>query len=76
MKLIIIFEFPPSGDNHRRNPRENENKSPDSSLQNVHRNICAGEKPEICQWCGKGFNAKKTLRNHERLHTGMCRHYF
>ena len=29
-----------------------------------------GEKPEICQWCGKGFNAKKTLKNHERLHTG------
>ena len=30
-----------------------------------------GEKPEICQWCGKGFNGKATLRNHERLHTGI-----
>ena len=33
--------------------------------------IFSGEKPEICQWCGKGFNAKKTLKNHERLHTGI-----
>ena len=33
--------------------------------------LLLGEKPEICQWCGKGFNAKKTLKNHERLHTGI-----
>jgi len=45
-------------------------KTAQSGYMKIHERAHRGEKPEICQWCGSGFNCKKTLKDHERLHTG------
>jgi len=45
-------------------------KTHQTGYMKIHERAHRGEKPEICQWCGSGFNCKKTLKDHERLHTG------
>lgn len=38
-------------------------------------NLCAGERPHLCQTCGKGFIRKSKLDEHMRRHRGEKRYH-
>ncbi|UYV71395.1 hypothetical protein LAZ67_8002962 [Cordylochernes scorpioides] len=35
---------------------------------------CAGEKPHVCEVCGKGFSTSSSLNTHRRIHSGEKPH--